>query len=245
MAFDLAQVELEREEAERKYNELWNGLTPDARTLVDPEGPLSPTATSSLAAVARRPLLRRLLLGPSQLAHQPTRGRQEAAPRSQPRPHRPRPSRCTSATRTRSTCDEQLRDRPDSETTHPGAVTTARPRNLCEEALQRVDAPLPRVVRRRLDPRASEPLAAARGRRAAAASAAADRARRRARASGSSRHRTQKSRLPCASVQTTAPPVAIDSSGGSAKPSCVEVCTNTRRLVEQLVDLLVAGATRT
>ena len=37
----------------------------------------------------------------------------------------------------------------------------------------------------------------------------------------------QKSRLPCASVHTTAPPVAIDSSGGSAKPSCVEVCTNT------------------
>ncbi len=69
MAVDGAQIELEREEAERKYNELWNALTPDARTLVAPDGPLSPTATSSLAAAARRPLLRRVLLGPSQLAY--------------------------------------------------------------------------------------------------------------------------------------------------------------------------------
>jgi len=38
---------------------------------------------------------------------------------------------------------------------------------------------------------------------------------------------TQKSRLPCASVQTTAPPVAIDSRIGRQNPSCVEVCTNT------------------
>ena len=38
---------------------------------------------------------------------------------------------------------------------------------------------------------------------------------------------TQKSRLPWASVQTTAPPVAIASSGGRQKPSCVEVWTNT------------------
>ena len=38
---------------------------------------------------------------------------------------------------------------------------------------------------------------------------------------------TQKSRLPCASVQTTAPPVAIDSSGGRQKPSWTEVWTNT------------------
>jgi len=38
---------------------------------------------------------------------------------------------------------------------------------------------------------------------------------------------TQKSRLPWASVHTTAPPVAIDSSSGSAKPSWVEVSKNT------------------
>ncbi len=79
MAFDGAQVELERDEAERKYNELWNGLTPDARTLVAPDGPLSPMATSSLAAVARRPLLRRLLLGPSQLLYRLSGRKGEAA----------------------------------------------------------------------------------------------------------------------------------------------------------------------
>ena len=78
MAFDGARLELELKEAERKYNELWNGLTPDARTLVAPEGPLSPTATSSLAAAARRPLLRRLLLGPSQLAYRLAGGRRGA-----------------------------------------------------------------------------------------------------------------------------------------------------------------------
>ena len=39
---------------------------------------------------------------------------------------------------------------------------------------------------------------------------------------------TQKSRLPWASVQTTAPPVAIASSGGSAKPSCREVSAVNR-----------------
>jgi GT2 family glycosyltransferase/glycosyltransferase involved in cell wall biosynthesis len=78
MAFDGARVELEREEAERKYNELWNSLTPDARTLVAPDGPLSEEATSSLAAVARRPLLRRLLLGPSQILHRLAGGKRKA-----------------------------------------------------------------------------------------------------------------------------------------------------------------------
>ncbi len=67
VAADLALVEVERTEAERKYNELWESLTPDARALVAPDGPLTPSATHSLAAVARRPLLRRLLLGPIQL----------------------------------------------------------------------------------------------------------------------------------------------------------------------------------
>jgi GT2 family glycosyltransferase/glycosyltransferase involved in cell wall biosynthesis len=69
LAADLAQIELERDEAERKYNELWQGLTPDMRALVTPDTPLSPSAIRSLAAVARRPVLRRLLLWPIQLAH--------------------------------------------------------------------------------------------------------------------------------------------------------------------------------
>jgi GT2 family glycosyltransferase/glycosyltransferase involved in cell wall biosynthesis len=68
MAGDLALVEVEREEIERKYNELWESLTPDARSLVAPDGPLSPATRHSLAVVARRPLLRRLVLGPVQLA---------------------------------------------------------------------------------------------------------------------------------------------------------------------------------
>jgi hypothetical protein len=69
LAEELSQVESEREEAERKYNELWQSLTPDARTLVAPGGPLTPAAHRSLAAVVKRPLTRRLFLGPAQLAH--------------------------------------------------------------------------------------------------------------------------------------------------------------------------------
>jgi hypothetical protein len=79
MALDGATIELEREEAERKYNELWSSLTPDARALVAPDGPLSADATSSLAAVARRPILRRLLLGPSQVLHRLVGGKRKSA----------------------------------------------------------------------------------------------------------------------------------------------------------------------
>ena len=81
IAEELELVEGEREELERKYNELWQSLTPDARTLVAPGGPLSPAAHRSLAAVVRRPLLRRLVLGPVRLAHRITRlGRRDPAP---------------------------------------------------------------------------------------------------------------------------------------------------------------------
>ena len=69
LAEELALVEAERDETERKYNELWEGLTPDALTLAAPGGPLSPEAQRSLSAVAHRPVLRRLLLGPAHLAH--------------------------------------------------------------------------------------------------------------------------------------------------------------------------------
>ena len=81
LAEELALVEAEREEAERKYNELWRSLTPEARTLVAPGGPLNPTAQRSLAAVATRPVLRRLLLGPVQFAHRVKRlGKSEPPP---------------------------------------------------------------------------------------------------------------------------------------------------------------------
>jgi len=68
MAEKAIAVEAERDELERKYNELWQSLTPDARTLAGPGASLDPAAQQSLAAIVRRPLLRRLLLGPLQLA---------------------------------------------------------------------------------------------------------------------------------------------------------------------------------
>jgi GT2 family glycosyltransferase/glycosyltransferase involved in cell wall biosynthesis len=81
MARELVEVESQRGELEHKYNELWQSLTPDARTLVAPGGPLTPTAQRSLAAVVKRPLLRRLLLGPVQLAHRLARlGRGDPPP---------------------------------------------------------------------------------------------------------------------------------------------------------------------
>jgi GT2 family glycosyltransferase/glycosyltransferase involved in cell wall biosynthesis len=67
MATDLARIEVERDEMERKYNELWQGLTPDMLTIVTPDPPLSPSVMRSLATLARRPRLRRLVLGPLQL----------------------------------------------------------------------------------------------------------------------------------------------------------------------------------
>jgi GT2 family glycosyltransferase/glycosyltransferase involved in cell wall biosynthesis len=73
MAASLALVEGERDEAERKYAELWQSLTPDARTLAGPGAPLDPAAQRSLAAVVKRPLLRRLLLAPLQLAQRAKR----------------------------------------------------------------------------------------------------------------------------------------------------------------------------
>jgi GT2 family glycosyltransferase/glycosyltransferase involved in cell wall biosynthesis len=63
---ELQRVEGEREEAERKYNELWQGLTPDSRVLAAPGGPLSPAAQHSLATIALHPALRRSILGPVQ-----------------------------------------------------------------------------------------------------------------------------------------------------------------------------------
>ncbi len=69
LAADLGQVTAERNEAERKYEELWEALTPEIQTLVSPGGPLTPQAQRSVAALAGHPLLRRLLLGPAQLAY--------------------------------------------------------------------------------------------------------------------------------------------------------------------------------
>jgi hypothetical protein len=62
-------IEAELVESERKYSELWDSLTPDTRTLIAPGGPLDPSEARALAAVAGRPLLRRVLLAPARLAY--------------------------------------------------------------------------------------------------------------------------------------------------------------------------------
>jgi GT2 family glycosyltransferase/glycosyltransferase involved in cell wall biosynthesis len=81
MAQGLLEVEAERDELQRKYTELWQTITPDARTLIAPGGPLDSATRHSLAAIVRRPLLRRLLLGPMSLAHRLSRlGRADAPP---------------------------------------------------------------------------------------------------------------------------------------------------------------------
>ena len=71
---------MEREESERKYNELWHALTPNARTLLAPDGALTARQTGALAALARRPLLRRILLGPAELAYRVTAAGRSAPP---------------------------------------------------------------------------------------------------------------------------------------------------------------------
>jgi GT2 family glycosyltransferase/glycosyltransferase involved in cell wall biosynthesis len=80
LADELQQVEAERDEAERKYNELWKGLNPDSRVLAAPGGPLSPAAQRSLAAIALHPVLRRVVLGPVRLAQRLKHLRQRESP---------------------------------------------------------------------------------------------------------------------------------------------------------------------
>jgi GT2 family glycosyltransferase/glycosyltransferase involved in cell wall biosynthesis len=78
MSREVSLAEAERDEAERKYNELWRSLTPDARALLAPDSPLSPATHRSLAAVAKRPLTRGLFLGPARLFYRIARlGRPE------------------------------------------------------------------------------------------------------------------------------------------------------------------------
>lgn len=63
LALDLARVEIERDESERKYEELWTSLTPEARSVLNPESGMDPEELRSLMAVRARPLARRLLFG--------------------------------------------------------------------------------------------------------------------------------------------------------------------------------------
>jgi glycosyltransferase involved in cell wall biosynthesis/GT2 family glycosyltransferase len=74
MATDLAKIEVERDEIERKYNELWQALTPDMRLILAPSRPLNPSVIHSLATLAQRPTIRRLVLGPLQVAQRLQKG---------------------------------------------------------------------------------------------------------------------------------------------------------------------------
>jgi GT2 family glycosyltransferase/glycosyltransferase involved in cell wall biosynthesis len=69
LATEAVKLELQREESERKYNELWGALTEDSRTLLAPDSALTPETTHSLVAIVNRPLLRRLLFGSLHIAY--------------------------------------------------------------------------------------------------------------------------------------------------------------------------------
>ena len=153
LAEELAQVQTEREEAERKYNELWRSLTPEARALVAPGGrsPQQRIARSPPSSTARS---RAACSSAPCSSHTELPGSDAALPRPSRRAPRRRPSPCTSRGRTRSTCASSLlRTAPSS------SHSSRRPGNAVEEALQRVDPPLPRVLLRRLDPRPPQALA--------------------------------------------------------------------------------------
>jgi glycosyltransferase involved in cell wall biosynthesis/GT2 family glycosyltransferase len=80
LAADLAVVESERAEDKRKYTELWESLTPDARDLIAPDGPLNPDQRHAIAAAARRPLTRRIVIGPLRLLQRITGRSQPGEP---------------------------------------------------------------------------------------------------------------------------------------------------------------------
>jgi GT2 family glycosyltransferase/glycosyltransferase involved in cell wall biosynthesis len=80
LAQELEQTRAERDDAERKYRELWKGLTPGIQILVGPGGPLTPEVQTSLAAVARRPLLRKIFLSPARLLYRLGGGKSGSMP---------------------------------------------------------------------------------------------------------------------------------------------------------------------
>ena len=198
----------------------------------------APTRQRSLAAVAQAPAAARGCCSGRSSSCARSRGGRPARDAPSRRRRRPRRSRCTSAGRTSEHMREQLAaqaEQPDPEPSgraraaasagdvapRAAAATLARrtPRARRSAAPTRSPAAVS-------TPAAPEPLA-----QLAVAEQPRERGARPPRASGSGIRQfspsTQKSRLPCASVHTTAPPVAIASSGGRQKPSCVEVCTNT------------------
>jgi GT2 family glycosyltransferase/glycosyltransferase involved in cell wall biosynthesis len=108
MAIDLVRIEAERDEVERKYNELWQGLTPDMRTIVTPDPPLSPSVMRSLATLARRPVVRRLVLGPLQLVQRLSNSVEENDVETAPKPTSPEVLNLHFASSNREHMREQL-----------------------------------------------------------------------------------------------------------------------------------------
>ncbi len=74
LTMTLHEIETERDEAERKYNELWEGITPEMRMLIGIDSPLTPETRQSFATLVRHPGLRRTVLGPVKLATRVRRG---------------------------------------------------------------------------------------------------------------------------------------------------------------------------
>ncbi len=174
------------------------------------------------------------------------------------RRRRRRRSRCTSASPTASTCEEQLAGSGHGAAGEllSGLAGTSRraPRRAGSRArqrrasvrkrLERVDPPFPRVVGGRLDARCAEARSQLRRRRADCASAVRDRLVLGGRHQAVLAVAAEVAVAVRVGADDGAAPVAIASSGGSAKPSCDGGLDEDRGVVEELVDLLVARASR-
>ncbi|MGA9285452.1 MAG: glycosyltransferase [Solirubrobacteraceae bacterium] len=68
LTIKLDEIETERDEAERKYNELWEGITPEIRMLIGIDSPLTPETRQSFTTLVRHSRLHRVVLGPVKLA---------------------------------------------------------------------------------------------------------------------------------------------------------------------------------
>ena len=69
LAWDALDLERQRVDLERKYNDLWTVLSEGAHELLGPKSPLTPELQRSLSAVLRRPALRASLVGALRLGH--------------------------------------------------------------------------------------------------------------------------------------------------------------------------------
>jgi glycosyltransferase involved in cell wall biosynthesis len=73
LAGEILTSELDRDEAHRKYDELWGSMSKDGHLLVGPDGLLDAEDQRALLTVASRPWLRRVVLGQARLMRRLTR----------------------------------------------------------------------------------------------------------------------------------------------------------------------------